>query len=405
MQSKNILVGISGGIAAYKALDVVSALRKQGHHVQVVMTEAATHFIHPRTFSAVSGQPVLHHMWPENAGDLEAEYPHLYPATATDVFLLLPATANTLAKLAGGFGSDLLSTCCLSLPTTCRKIFCPSMNVEMWQNPTVQKNSDKLEQEGWIRIGPDTGHLACGMTGEGRLSSPERILDAVKQQITEALPLQGQRILILSGPTREYLDPVRFIGNSSSGRMGQALALEAARRGAEVDFVTGPVPDEHLPRSEAITLHPVKGALDMLETARRHLLDVQAVLYVAAVSDYRPEQTHEQKMPKHETAFELTLVPNPDIAATLNQERKSGTFTIGFALQTENGEALATQKLQAKKLDGIVLNYPDSMGAATGNFSYLSSTSSEFEPWGHLAKEEAARRILAKIPIPTEHNG
>ncbi|MDF3127908.1 bifunctional phosphopantothenoylcysteine decarboxylase/phosphopantothenate--cysteine ligase CoaBC [Kiritimatiellaeota bacterium B1221] len=400
MSSKKILVGVSGGIAAYKALDVVSSLRKQQHQVQVVMTEAATRFVHPRTFAAVSGQPVLHDMWPEHAKNLEDGYPHLYPATETDLFVLVPATANTIAKIAGGFGSDLLSTSCLSLPGKCRKIFCPSMNVEMWLNRTVQANAEKLEQDGWRVVGPESGHLACGMTGEGRLSSTERILQVISDELGATLPLQGKRLLILSGPTREHLDPVRFIGNPSSGLMGQALAEEAARLGAAVEFVTGPVPDDHLPRNASINIHPIKGALEMLETGRRLLPSIQAAIYVAAVSDYRPEKTLNQKMPKHEEAFDLKLVPNPDISATLNREKNPGTYTIGFALQTENGESLATEKLKAKGLDGIVLNYPDSMGSASGTFSFLSAETTCFESWGAINKKNAARKILSKIPKP-----
>ena len=398
MNPQKILVGDSGGVAAYKALDVVSALRKQGHRVQVVMTDAATRFVQPLSFAAVSGQPVLLSMWTNSARTLEEEYPHLYPATETDLFLLMPATANTLAKIAGGFASDLLSTCCLSLPETCRKIFCPSMNVEMWRNPTVQANVQKLEAEGWIRIGPESGHLACGMVGEGRLSNPSTILQSVDQLLQNPHPLKDRQILILSGPTREHLDPVRFIGNPSSGRMGMALALEAARQGAEVHFVSGPVPDDHLPQHARIHLHPVTGALEMLDTAREFLPHAQAVIYVAAVSDYRPEQQLTQKMPKQDTAFALKLVPNPDLAATLNQEKAPGTFSIGFALQTEKGEAQARQKLQSKALDGIVLNYADSMGAASGSFSYLAAGQSGFDSWGRLDKPSAARKILAQLP-------
>lgn len=398
MKPQKILVGIAGGVAAYKALDVVSALRKQGHAVQVVMTDAATRFVQPLAFAAVSGRPVLQSMWSDKARSLEDEYPHLYPATETDLFLLIPATANTLAKIAGGFGSDLLSTCCLSLPASCRKIFCPSMNVEMWQNENVQANTRKLEAAGWIRVGPESGHLACGMQGQGRLSAPDTILAVVAQNLNQPLSLRGQKILILSGPTREHLDPVRFIGNPSSGRMGQAIAIEAARQGAEVLFVTGPVPDDHLPRHDRVTLHPVTGALEMLEAARALLPDARAVVYVAAVSDYRPEQYFEQKMPKQDQAFDLKLLPNPDLAATLNREKSADTFSIGFALQTDNGEAQAAQKLTHKHLDGIVLNYADSMGADSGNFSYLAAGQSTFEAWGRLDKTQAARKLLSKLP-------
>ncbi|WFB34609.1 bifunctional phosphopantothenoylcysteine decarboxylase/phosphopantothenate--cysteine ligase CoaBC [Kiritimatiellota bacterium B12222] len=398
MKAKNILVGVSGGIAAYKALDVVSTLRKQGHNVQVVMTKAATHFVQPLSFAAVSGHPVLHTLWPEKARTLKEEYPHLYPATETDLFLLLPATANTLAKIAGGFGSDLLSTCCLSLPATCTKIFCPSMNVEMWHNEQVQENAQKLKSKGWVQLGPENGHLACGMTGEGRLASVDTILTEVASQLSEHQPLAGQRLLILSGPTHEHLDPVRYIGNPSSGQMGKALALEAQRLGAEVSFISGPVPPEHLPQNPKITLHAVVSALDMLETARTQLPHVNAIIYVAAVSDYRPETTLDEKMAKQDHAFELRLVPNPDIAATLNQEKPAHIFSIGFALQTHEGEKQAIQKLNAKALDGIVLNYADSMGSTSGNFSYLAKGQTHFEPWGALDKQAAAHNIIAKLP-------
>lgn len=400
MNSRKILVGVSGGIAAYKALDVISALRKQGHFVQVVLTDAATKFVQPITFSSVSGHPVLHEMWPKEAQTLEEGYPHLYPATEVDLFLLIPATANTIAKLAGGFGSDLLSTCCLSLPGTCAKIFCPSMNKEMWQNSTVKQNARTLVNAGWTQIGPDSGHLACGMTGEGRLSGMEEILQVVKDKLEDAKRLSGQTLLILSGPTREHLDPVRFIGNPSSGRMGQALAEEAAHLGAKVQFVTGPVPDDHLPRNQNIKIHSVMGALEMMDAARTYLQEADAVIYVAAVSDYRPEEMLQEKMPKQDAEFQLKLIPNPDISATLNAEKAANTFTIGFALQTDRGEPQARKKLSAKGLDGIVLNYSDSMGAATGHFSYLGSDKKDFEVWGGINKTDAARKILAKLPHP-----
>lgn len=400
-----ILVGVSGGVAAYKALDVVSGLRKQGKVLQVVMTDAATRFVQPTSFTAVSGKPVLRHMWPDQAQSLEAEYPHLYPATATDLFLLLPATANTIAKIAGGFGSDLLSTCCLSLPKTCIKVFCPSMNVEMWHNPIVQANVRILESEGWIRLGPNSGHLACGMTGEGRLREPTQILQEISRLLTESKPLEGQTLLILSGPTREHLDPIRFIGNPSSGLMGKALAEEAARQGANVRFVSGPVPEDHLPKSTSIEHLPVVGAVDMLETARSQLDSATAILYVAAVADYRPDSTHKEKMPKQTEPFSITLVPNPDIAATLNREKNPNTFSIGFALQTHDGENQAKRKLNEKSLDGIVLNYPDSMGSSSGNFSYLGKGQDFFDKWGELSKTEVASRILLKLPKGTTIHG
>jgi phosphopantothenoylcysteine decarboxylase/phosphopantothenate--cysteine ligase len=329
---------------------------------------------------------------------LEEQYPHLYPATATDLFLMLPATANSIAKIAHGEGSDLLSTCCLSLPPSCRKAFCPSMNVEMWNNPLVQKNVKALEAAGWQRLGPESGHVACGMTGAGRLREPADILTDIAVWLDHPLPLQGQTVLILSGPTREHLDPIRFIGNPSSGLMGKALAEHAAALGAEVVMVTGPIPDDHLPAHPRCRIVRVVGALDMLEAARNELAASQVILYVAAVADYRPETKSERKLPKHQDAFEVKLVPNPDLAATLNNEKTDGTFTIGFALQTHDGEEQARKKLLAKGLDGIVLNYPDSMGSAEGHFQFLSRETDSFDDWGGISKREAARKIISKLP-------
>lgn len=402
MDPKNILVGVCGGVAAYKALDVVSALRKEGHAVRVVMTEAATRFVQPAAFTAVSGAPARVDMWAESTSpDLEAHYPHLYPATRADLFLLLPATANSIAKIAHGQGADLLGTCCLSLPPACHKVFCPSMNVEMWNNPMVRANVRTLEAAGWQRLGPEDGHLACGMTGAGRLREPADILRDLRERLHGEPSLSGKRVLILSGPTREHLDPIRFIGNPSSGLMGKALAERAVTLGAEAVMVTGPVPDDHLPRHPRCRVERVVGALDMLEAARKALPEVDAVIYVAAVADYRPESVHARKLPKQPEPFQITLVPNPDLAATLNAEKPEHVFAIGFALQTHDGERQARRKLTAKGLDGIVLNYPDSMGAAGGRFQYLARGSDAFDDWGAIDKPAAARHILAKIPSHT----
>ena len=397
MKPRNILIGVTGGVAAYKALDVVSALRKQGHRMRVVMTESACQFVQPSSFTAVSGAPAMTSMWTKTPTTLEEEYPHLYPATETDIFVLVPATANTIAKIAGGFGSDLLSTCCLSLPPECHKFFCPAMNVEMWHNRAVQKNVQKLEADGWQRLGPTSGHLACGMVGEGRLMEPPDILEAMTPLLQNARPLEGKTLLMLSGPTREHLDPIRFIGNPSSGLMGKALAEEAVRHGAKVRFVTGPVPEDHLPIHPNITLDRITGAQEMLDQARTHLQAADGVLYVAAVADYRPAEPESEKRPKSKEGFELKLVPNPDLAATLNTEKRKDTFTIGFALQTDSGEEAAKQKLKKKGLDGIVLNYPDSMGSTTGHFRYLGKDADEFLEWGALNKGEAARKILGQL--------
>ncbi len=398
MKSQRILVGVCGGVAAYKAVEVVSSLRKQGHRVRVAMTEAAKHFVAPDTFAAVSGEPVLTGLWADpGQGTLEDRYPHLYPATQSDLFLLLPATANTLGQIAHGLAPELVSTCALSLPKSCLRVFCPAMNVEMWENAAVQANVATLEAAGWKRLGPESGHLACGMTGAGRMREPADILRDLQSLLDQDNLLAGKKALILSGPTREHFDPIRYIGNPSSGKMGQALAHAVARHGASVDFVSGPVPEANLPHGENVRIHKVVGATEMLAKAREFIAGADALLYVAAVADYRPETRHADKLPKHNEAFDIRLVPNPDLAATLNLEKKPGALSIGFALQTKDGEAFAREKLLRKGLDGIVLNYADSLGSGDGRFSFLGKTSDDFEDWGRMDKALVAEKIVARI--------
>ena len=398
MNNQQILVGVCGGVAAYKALDVISALRKQGHTVCVAMTPSATHFVSPLTFAAVSGQPVLTDLIPSGeSGSLEDQYPHLYPATRCDLFVLLPATANSIARLAHGLGDDVVSCSALSLPAKCRRIFCPSMNVEMWEQGVVQENVSRLETAGWERIGPAAGHLACGMTGVGRLASAEEILNALdKQRDADPLNLHNKKVLILSGPTREHLDPVRYIGNPSSGKMGQAIADTAAAAGADVQFVTGPVPGNHLPNS-TVQVQKVISAEDMLAAGRQHAGSADIIIYVAAVADYRPIQSESTKRPKSAGNISLELTATPDIAATLCADKHPDQVAIGFALQTENGERYAIDKLKRKNLDGIVLNYTDSLGADDGNFTFIRRNrngETDATNWGRLDKTVCARRIL-----------
>lgn len=390
MRSRTILVGICGGVAAYKALDVVSNLAKQGHHVRVMMTDAARHFVEPTAFAAVSGNPVLTTLWQDGTG--EDLYPHLYPSTQADLCLILPATANSLAKIAHGFGDDLLSTACLSLPATCAKVFCPAMNVEMWRNSVVQDNVRALESRGWLRLGPEDGLLACGMTGPGRLREPADILQDLAPLLSETKALAGKTLLILSGPTHEYLDPVRYIGNASSGLMGKALAEEAIRQGASVRFVAGPIATENLPGNA--DLHRVTSAEEMLAAAREALPGCDAVIFAAAVADYRPATYSPQKHGKSEGGLHIALTANPDIAATLCRERSHSFTAIGFALQSHDGESYAREKLANKNLDAIVLNAPDSMGATEGTFSYLARSSDSFDTWGRMSKSAAAKKIL-----------
>ena len=390
----NVLAAICGGVAAYKAVDVVSRLRKEGMDVHVAMSEAAQEFVTPLTFGAVSGQPVLTTMFPRDPqASGEARFPHLYPATRADLFILMPATADIIAKIAQGLGNDLVSTCALSLPATCRRVFCPSMNVEMWHQPVVQEHVRILEERGWVRVGPDAGLLACGTEGAGRMSEPSEIAETVLGLRRQAGRLAGKRVLILSGPTREHFDPVRFIGNPSSGKMGKALALEALSVGAEVDFVTGPVADEQLPRGVRLKVHRVVSAEDMLQAAKQVYADADVVIYAAAVADYRPAEVHGTKLPKQAGELVLRLQATPDVAATLNADKRPGQVVIGFALQTNDGVLKAGEKLRGKNLDGIVLNGLDALGGESGTYTFLQH-SGGVSDWGPLTKRACARRIV-----------
>ena len=389
-----ILIGVCGGIAAYKTVEVVSRLRQDGHDVHVAMSEAACKFVTPLTFAAVSGNRVLTRSFPDagkEAGD--DLYPHLYPATRADVFVLMPGTADMIGRIAQGLGNEIVSMCALSLPAHCRRFFCPSMNVEMWEQSSVQDGVRSMEERGWTRIGPDAGALACGMEGAGRMAEPATVLEHIAIALARADSLTDKQVLILSGPTHEYLDPVRYIGNASSGRMGKALAEEAADRGAQVTFVTGPVHSDYLPRRAGIKIIPITGAQEMLEAAEEPFKRADLAVFVAAVADYRPTAVSAQKSAKKTGDWTLALTPTPDIAATLAAAKKPAQRTIGFALQTGAGLDEARKKLKSKKLDGIVLNHPEAMNAESGTFTFIASDLSE-SAWGALGKRDCAVHIL-----------
>ena len=393
------LIGVSGGIAAYKTVELASRLKKAGLRVHVVMTEAATRFVTPLTFEAISGNRVNTTVFP--AGQVEhpeQSYPHLYPATRADVFIVAPATADVIAKLAAGFGSDAVTTSALSLSATCRRYFAPAMNVEMWHQPVVQQNVARLEQLGWTRIGPDSGELACGMVGEGRMTEPAVMADiiTVSNPLASSAPrdLAGKNVLILSGPTCEHLDPIRFISNASSGKMGKALAEQAAARGAAVTLLSGPVAAVNLPNHPAIRVEKIVSADDLLNAGRAHFASSDVVVYAAAVADYRPAVFTTEKLPKKPGRIALELEATPDVAATLNQEKKPGQIAIGFALQTHDGEQRALEKMRAKQFDGIVLNAPDALGGDDGGYTFFDARREQPELWGKLKKSDCAARIF-----------
>ncbi len=388
-----ILIGVCGGIAAYKTVEVVSRLRQEGHDVHVVMSESACEFVAPLTFAALSGNKALTRTFPDATHKASDDlYPHLYPATRADVFVLMPATANMIGRIAQGLGDEIVSVCALSLPAMCRRYFCPSMNVEMWEQSSVQDGVRAMEERGWIRLGPESGVLACGMEGAGRMVEPAEVLDRIRAALLRASSLSGKRVLILSGPTREHLDPIRYLGNAGSGRMGKALAEEAADRGARVTFVTGPVHDAFLPRREGIEILPVTSAEQMLETARKPFKKADVTIFAAAVADYRPTAPATEKRKKRTSDWSLRLTATPDIAATLSATKKKKQRTIGFALQTGDGLKEARNKLKTKNLDAIVLNHPEAMDADTGAFTFIEKNQTE-TPWGTIDKRACAGRI------------
>ena len=396
-----VLLGVGGGVAAYKAVQVASSISQKGFRTHVAMTPAAQRFITPLTFSAVTNRSVLTKLFPTGYDPEEFEdiYPHLYPATYADIFIILPATADLIAKICWGIGDNVVTASALSLPPKCIRYFCPSMNLEMWDQKVVQENVSKLEGFGWRRIGPNEGHLACGATGEGRMAEPEEIISMVVRTFNNGDRFKGKKFLILSGPTLEHIDPVRFISNHSSGKMGKALAEAASHAGANVDFVTGPVSKDNLPKSSKINVVPVISAKEMLNTSMNLFPNAHAAIFTAAVSDFTPSHPFETKRPKSNKTFSLKLNCTPDIASTLCKAKNSGQVCIGFALETEeDAVSRAKKKLKKKALDAIVLNGLDSFNENDGDFCYISADpGKQIEKWGRITKSLLASRLIDKI--------
>ncbi len=389
-----ILAGIGGGIAAYKAADVVSRLVRLGHEVHVAMTAAAQQFVTATTFASLTRRRVITEMFPApHRTDGEGLFPHIFPACRADVFVVMPATADLLAKLAAGIGDDVVVCSALALRPETVRLLAPAMNEHMWRQPVVQRNLRALIESGWLTVGPEEGALACGTTGPGRMAEPAQIVEAIVAAIGARKGLlRGARVMILSGPTREPLDPVRFISNGSSGRMGQALALAAAAEGAAVDFITGPVEPERLPAGPAVTVRRVTTAEEMLQAAREAAPRADLMIFAAAVSDFRPAAPAPHKRPKAERGASLKLETTPDIAAEICRSRRPDQLAVGFALETEDGPARAQAKRAAKQFDAIVLNTVEAIGATTAGYTFIRADA--VESWETISKDECARRIL-----------
>ena len=356
LQNKKIVLGVCGSIAAYKSASLVRLLVKAGAEVQVVMTPDATGFITPLTLSTLSKNPVLVEYSNTETGEWNN---HVELGLWADLMLIAPVSANTLAKMANGQSDNLLTAIYLS--AKCPVYFAPAMDLDMWKHPATQQNIQQLKDYGNIMIPPGSGELASGLYGEGRMAEPEDILSFLEADIKKKLPLVNQKILVTAGPTHEAIDPVRFIGNHSSGKMGFAIADQFAAMGAEVILVTGPT--SQTSQQRGIKRVDVTSAADMLEACLKYYKAVKACIMSAAVADFTPVNVSAQKIKKQDKDLNIELKKTTDILKTLGEQKRKGQILVGFALETNDEEKNAIDKLQRKNLDFIVLNSLNDEGA------------------------------------------
>src|SRR5271170_5372468 len=391
-----IALGVSGGIAAYKAAEIVRLLQDRGIHVQVIMTAAAQEFVRPLTFASLSGEKVITGIFGSESGDeqanVESAIEHIAVAQAIDALLVAPATADILARFAQGIASDFLST--LYLATTAPTVVAPAMNVNMWNHPATQGNLDILKKRGVRIVEPGTGYLACGMTGSGRLAENEAIVAATLEALGASQELAGETVLITAGPTREKIDPVRYLTNRSSGRMGYALAEAALRRGARVLLVSGPTA---LTPPGAAEVTPVESAEEMRQAVLRLLPQATIVIKTAAVADYRPKSAASHKI-KRTGPMSLELEPTVDILTEVARHKHS-QIVVGFAAETQNALENARKKLGSKSLDAIVVNdvSREGVGYDSDRNAVTIITQRDAVEVAETTKWEVAQRVLDQV--------
>jgi len=389
-----VALGVTGGIAAYKAAEIVRLLQDRGIRVQVIMTQAAQEFVRPLTFAALSGEKVITSMFDVGTDDsnIDSAIEHIAVAQAIDALLVAPATSDILAKFAQGIANDFLST--LYLATTAPVVLAPAMNVNMWNHPATQSNVGILRKRGVAFVEPDSGYLACGMVGSGRLAANEAIVAAVMQALGSSQDLVGETVLITAGPTREKIDPVRYLTNRSSGRMGYALAEAALRRGAHVLLISGPT---NIAPPGAASFTRVETAEEMREAVLKQLPQATIVIKTAAVADYRPKSVASQKI-KRSGPTSLDLEPTADILAEL-AAKKTNQLIIGFAAETQNALESARQKLARKSLDAIVVNdvSRDGVGFDSDRNAVHIITHDEIVEVPETTKWEVAQRVLDHV--------
>jgi phosphopantothenoylcysteine decarboxylase/phosphopantothenate--cysteine ligase len=391
-----ITLGVTGGVAAYKAAELVRRLQQEAFSVEVAMTRAACEFITPLTFAALTGKKVITGLFAESSGDanLESAIEHIAVAQRTDLLLVAPATADIIAKFSRGISDDFLST--LYLATTAPVVVAPAMNVNMWNHPATQENLERLRSRGVHVVNPNEGYLACGMTGAGRLAGQDAIVSTVREVLQLRRDLEGQTVLLTAGPTQEDLDPVRFLTNRSSGRMGYAVAEAAAQRGAKVILVTGPTA---LDTPTGVTRVDVRTAAEMLHSVEEKFSDATIAIFAAAVADYRPAEAASRKIKKTAGDITLRLEPNPDILATIAR-KKGHRLIVGFAAETDKVAENARKKLTDKNADLIVANDVTAEGAGFDvdtNIVTLFARDGRDLALPKLTKREVAQRILDEV--------
>ena len=393
LKGKTVLLGVTGGIACYKSANLASALVKQGANVQVLMTKNATEFIGPHTFESLTGNRVSVDTFDRN---YQFQVEHIALADQADLVLVAPATANVLAKLAHGLADDMLTTTILAC--NCPKIAAPAMNTKMYENPVTQDNLDILRKYGWEIVEPASGRLACGAVGKGKMPEPEDLLETVLHALSHEKDMTGLKVLVTAGPTREALDPVRYLTNHSTGKMGYAIAKAAAARGAQVILVSGPVNLKKPPYMEVVD---IVSAQDMFDAVTSRAPDQDIIIKAAAVADYRPASVAEDKIKKSGTAADLSLplARTSDILAWLGEHRAPGQFLCGFSMETRDMVENSRKKLEKKHIDLIAANNLKQEGAGfgvdTNLLTLIAADGAKELPL--MSKEEAAHALLDEI--------
>lgn len=391
LQGKTVVLGVTGSIAAYKIANLASMLVKLHADVNVIMTENAVNFINPITFETLTGNKCLVDTFDRN---FQFNVEHVALAKRADIFVVAPASANVIGKIANGIADDMLTTTIMACKAP--KLIAPAMNTNMFENPIVQDNIKKLESYGMEMIEPAVGYLACGDTGAGKLPSEEVILSYILRELHYEKDMAGRKVLVTAGPTKEAIDPVRFISNHSTGKMGYSIAKCAMERGAEVTLITG---ETSIPKPPFVNIIPVVSAQDMFEAVKEHYEDADFIIKSAAVADYTPAETAEDKIKKKEKDMSISLKPTVDILKYIGENRKPHQVVCGFAMETKDLVENAVKKLESKHVDMIIANNLKVKGAGFGTDTNVVTIikKDEIKELPMLSKEEVAKAVLDEM--------